>query len=350
MIDRMTLIFMLAPFLLAALIGKFLIPYLKRLNFGQHERLEGPNSHLAKEGTPTFGGFIFLVPFFLFALCYAAWMLYSQNFFSFDFIVTLLTIALTAVLGFYDDYVKVRKDKEGLSPKKKSQYLASIFALYALYFVTFSEQAAKGLGLVIPFYGWLSLDALGLRILFALFIIFYLYCCSNAVNITDGVDGLCTSVTMIVLLGIVALLQALQGKLQAGIFTTLWSTNEMELYASAALILFASLLGFLVHNRYPAKVFMGDLGSLALGTTVAIFLLQFGWAFAFLFMGVIYWVEILSVLIQVIYFRKTGGKRIFKMTPIHHHFELSNWSEKKIVVVFSLITVIGVVLAYALWS
>lgn len=344
------IIWMLLAFLVATLIGKLLIPYLKRLNFGQHERLEGPNSHLVKEGTPTFGGFIFLLPFFAFCLGIAGWLFNAQGFVSRDFLVTLLTIALTAVLGFYDDYVKVRKDKEGLSPKRKSQYLALIFALYALYFVTFSEQASRGLGLVIPFYGWLSLNEIGLRVIFALFIIFYLYCCSNAVNITDGVDGLCSSVTIIVMLGIVGLLLALQEKIKNSIFSTLWTNNDINLYAFAALILVASLFGFLMHNHYPAKVFMGDLGSLALGTTVAIFLLQFGWAFAFLFMGVIYWMEILSVLIQVIYFRKTGGKRIFKMTPIHHHFELSNWSEKKIVTVFSLVTLLGVALAYALWA
>ena len=349
MLNSATIFLIILAMLTAYLIGVILIPYLKRLHFGQHERLEGPNSHLAKEGTPTFGGFIFLLPFFGFTLAYTIWLAVSEKYLSRDFLVTLFVIFLTAALGFLDDYVKVRKDKEGLSPKQKTQYLVAIFSLYALYFVTVSEQASLGLGLAIPGLGCLAFNSWLGKIIFALFIVFYLYCCSNAVNITDGVDGLCSSVTVIVLLGIEALLATLSAKLSANLVAVKWPLGLIHLYQFATLLLVASLIGFLMHNKYPAKVFMGDLGSLSLGTTVAIFLLQFGWAFAFLAMGIIYWVEILSVLIQVTYFRKTGGKRIFKMTPIHHHFELSNWSERKIVFVFSLVTLIGVAIAYSLW-
>lgn len=324
---------------LSLVCGYFLIPYIKCLRLGQHERLEGPGSHLAKEGTPTFGGFIFLLPFFVLSLVKLGLTYVQAHYFERDFFVFLLVVAACAAVGFYDDYVKVKVDREGLSPKHKTYYLVLIFALYALYFCFFSQLSANtdSLGFTLPFFGFIAVNGWFFRLLFAAFIVFYLYCCSNAVNITDGVDGLCSSVTVAFLLTFVLLLKKLP--------QTVVSVN----WYMSALILSAALIGFLCFNWHPAKIFMGDLGSLALGAATAIYLLQFSWLFAFLFVGIIYWVEILSVLIQVTYYKKTGGKRIFKMTPIHHHFELSNWSEVKIVLVFTLVTCLGGCLTYFLF-
>lgn len=329
-------------FCLSLLCGYLLIPYIKRLRLGQHERLEGPGSHLAKEGTPTFGGFIFLLPFFAASVLLLLFTFWHKSYFDRDFAAFLLTTAACAALGFYDDYVKVRVDREGLSPRRKSIYLLLIFAAYACYFCFFSQLAADGdkLGFTLPFFGFVAVQGLFWRALFALFLLFYLYCCANAVNITDGVDGLCSSVTIAFLLTFVLMLTARNVSYRA--------TSVLNWYHSAWFLILA-LAAFLFFNWHPAKIFMGDLGSLALGAAAAIYLLQFSWLFAFLFVGFIYWIEILSVLIQVTYYKKTGGKRIFKMTPIHHHFELSNWSEIKIVVVFTALTCLGGLLSYMLF-
>lgn len=335
-------ILILIAFAAALLIGCIILPYLRSWHLGQHERLEGPNSHLVKEGTPTFGGFIFLIPFVFISLLHW-WHNNIAGGVTYEFAAALLCIVLTAILGFYDDYVKVRKDKEGLTPKRKSQYLLVIYLLYALYFV-FVQQNPQSF-FVLPFYGTVTFSAWPLKILFVLFVVFYLYCCSNAVNITDGVDGLCSSVTIVVLAALTYMLH-----LQIGRASNLRDFIQLDNFAFSAVTLIACLLAFLVFNFHPARVFMGDLGSLALGTVVSLYLLQFGWMLAFLFLGVIYWVEILSDLIQFIYFRKTGGKRIFKMAPIHHHFELSNWSEVKIVAVFSAVTAVGCFLGIWLFS
>lgn len=311
-------------FVLAAAAGLFILPLLRRLHTGQQVREDGPKTHYVKSGTPTFGGFIFLVPFFLMGIG----LLIRR--FDLNLLLMLLFILLHAAIGFADDYIKIRVNKEGLSPKQKTYLLLIAEAVFIALFLCVPEKNTQ---LIWPFGLGVS-EISGLwKLLYGAFLLFYFYACSNAVNITDGIDGLASSVTIIVLIfvGSSALLH--------------YGSTESEQTAWLAFSLAGSLGGFLIYNHHKAKVFMGDLGSLALGAAVSLLFFEESVPWAFVLSGFIYVAEIASVFIQVAYFRHTGGKRIFRMSPIHHHYELGGWSENKIVGVFSLITLLGSLLA-----
>jgi len=291
--------------------GKFLIPLLIRLKVGQTVRDDGPQSHLVKTGTPTMGGVIFIVP--------AVAILVILSFYDKRLVPSLLVTAGFGVVGAIDDFLKVRrKNKDGLTPMQKTAGLiiaASVFSVYA----AFSESI--GTSILLPLTGLHGELALPFWI-YIPFTVFVMYGTANAVNFTDGVDGLASSVTMLVMAS----------------FTLTAAISVSNDGAAALTAAFAGgCLGFLFYNAYPARVMMGDSGSLALGGAVsaAAVVMRIHWIL--LFFGIIYVAEAMSVIIQVSYFKRTR-KRIFKMAPIHHHFELSGWSESRIVVVFCIVT------------
>lgn len=300
-------------FLLALIAGPLVIPALKRLKFGQTVRDDGPSTHLKKMGIPTIGGLIFLIPITIVALYFSPG--YPQM------IPMLLITVLFALIGFVDDFIKVvRKHKDGLNPRQKSFGLLLVSTLFAFYV---AYDPSLGTGMIIPFMG---LDAVvELPVWFFIpFTVIVLYMITNSVNMTDGVDGLAAGVTLIV----------------AVFFTIVaMSRAEWDFVKVFSSIIAGGCLGFLAFNVHPARVFMGDTGSLGLGGAVgaAAVIMKMPWIL--LIAGAIYAIESLSVFLQVTSY-KLRGKRIFKMAPIHHHFELLGWKETKVVKVFWLATVI----------
>ena len=232
------------------------------------------------------------------------------------------------IIGFMDDYIKiVMKRSEGLNPKQKLLGQIIITGIFAWYLVTSDEV---GTGMLIPFTGGFDEGIrLNLGILFVPAVFFIVLGTDNGVNFTDGLDGLCTSVTILV-----------------ATFLTIVSLGENSGISPITGAVVGSLLGFLLFNVYPAKVFMGDTGSLALGGFVASSAFMMEMPLFIVIIGFIYLIEVLSVIMQVTYFKKTGGKRIFKMAPIHHHFELCGWSETRVVAVFATVTAILCLVAY----
>ena len=306
--------FLVIPFLCAfvcsAVCGHYLIPFLRRVKAGQTERTEGLESHLSKTGTPNMGGIMIILGFAV--SCIVMGFRHPEV-----FPVLVLTVGFGAV-GFADDYLKVvKKRSDGLSAKQK-MLLQIVIALLFAFLV--HEFHFVPLSMKVPFVHGAVLD-LGILNIPAL--LFISVATVNGTNFTDGVDGLASCVTVAVsLFFVIAALMSGSGAACAG----------------AGMI--GALLGFLLYNAYPAKVFMGDTGSLALGgfVTGMAYMLQFP-----LFMpivGFIYMIEVISVILQVTYFKKTGGKRIFRMAPIHHHFEKGGWSEVRVVAVFTITTVI----------
>ena len=310
-------------FLVSALMGKWMVPLLRRINFGQTIREVGPKWHKKKNGTPTMGGFLFIIGVFLAAaVCLPLYYgqpsqdpaLRSQ---SLTKAVGGLLMALGfGLVGFIDDYIKVVKKRNlGLNVKQK---LVLQFLVAGAYLLTLSLSGV-GTATYVPFAGSVDLG-IWFWILSAIGIVGIV----NAVNFTDGIDGLNASVTFFV---------AVTFMVMAGIL----QNGGMSIAAAAVA---GGCLGFLVWNFNPAKVFMGDTGSLFLGGAVCA--LGFGINMPVLIfpVGIVYLCEILSVVLQVVYFKATHGKRIFKMTPIHHHFELCGWSEIKICIVFSAVTLV----------
>ena len=310
---------------LTVLLGMIGIPVLRRLRVGQTVRDDGPRSHFSKSGTPTFGGFFFLIPlFFLGLVSFLSDEIPDQT-----GILILLMLAFGGV-GFLDDWIKVRISKKGLSVKQKTILLLLISIAFSYYYLYASPDAAVFRmplnGPVWEITGWL-------RIPYAVFIILVLFFTSNSVNLTDGVDGLAASVTVISCLSL--------GNAGLAILP------QADAVTGSALVAFSisgGCLGFLIFNHHPARVFMGDTGSQALGAGFTGIALFYGVPWLILLVGVIYVAESLSVIIQVIYFKRTGGRRIFRMSPIHHHYELGGWSENRIVSVICLVTLIGSVI------
>lgn len=308
-------------FVITALLGKWLIPFLHKLHFGQTIREVGPSWHKGKQGTPTMGGIMFIVGISV-AVCVCVPLFYTFGTAETLLLKTKLFAGLGmavafGVIGFMDDYISVIKKRNlGLTEKQK---LVLQFAVAAAYLASIAI-AGGSTATTFPFIGTIDLG-FGYYILSAVLIVGLV----NAVNFTDGIDGLNSTVCFFVFLALA---------LCAGL-RSMNGISAMGLAAAAACI------GFLVWNFHPAKVFMGDTGSLFLGGMVAA--LAFGADIPVLLvpMGVVYWMEILSVVLQVSYFKLTHGKRIFKMTPIHHHFEMKGWSEVKICVVFGIIALIG---------
>ncbi len=288
----------LVAFLVALLIAPFLIPMLHKFKFGQNIRDEGPESHKKKQGTPTMGGIIFII-----ATCITMIVIVRNP--KDEAMIALYSLVAFGIIGLLDDALKIIKKKnEGLK-----SYQKMILLVLASGFLGYFASNKIGTDIMIPFFTSKTFD---LGVFFIPCIIIYFAATTNAVNLTDGLDGLASSITLLVMT-FFALVSFGMGYYTLSIFCG---------------ILAGSLLGFLRYNSYPAQIFMGDTGSLALGGAVG--------AIA---MGGIYVVETLSVIIQVISFKLTG-KRVFKMSPLHHHFELSGWHESKIVAVFSIITVV----------
>jgi len=300
----------------AIVIGPYIIDKLRSFKFGQNIRLDGPESHLVKQGIPSMGGFLFLIVLTVVGVLFSG---FNEK----VLFMVLVTLSF-GLIGFLDDYLKVRKkSSDGLSAKHKMLYLL-IFGLLTgsiLYF-GFGYD-----GLMIPFIN----QEISLGILYIPFVVIFFAAVTNAVNLTDGIDGLSSSVTIVVLL----------------FFALISLKSEDTNVLLFTLTLMGSLIGFLYFNRFPAKVFMGDTGSLALGGAVGILSLLTRTELLLILVGIVYVIETLSVIIQVLYFKKTG-KRVFKMAPIHHHFEALGWKETKIVRVFSLVTLIMVLSTYLL--
>lgn len=307
-------------FVLAVIAGPVIIPILKKLKFGQTVRDDGPATHLKKMGIPTIGGLIFIIPMIIISLILAP---------KHPGIIPILLVSLGySVVGFIDDMIKVlRKNKDGLNPKQKSFGLFLVSAVFAFYM---AYNPDLGTGMILPFLGIDAVVELPVWLYIPLIII-VMYLITNSVNMTDGVDGLAAGVTLIV----------------AVFFTIVaMARPEWENVKLFCAITAGGCLGFLVFNIYPAKVIMGDTGSLALGGVVgaAAVIMKMPWML--LVAGAIYAVESLSVFIQVVSFR-LRGKRVFKMAPIHHHFELSGWKETKVVRVFWLITIVLCFIGFA---
>jgi phospho-N-acetylmuramoyl-pentapeptide-transferase len=326
-----------AAFLITALCGFAIVPWLRRLKFGQTILEIGPAWHKAKQGTPTMGGFMFAlsITVVLISAALADYFLQTGVVFAnaldgfYDLVsrnIRLFAGFFAAIgygiIGFTDDYIKVVKKRNlGLTAKQKtfSQMLVSAAYLYTL----FAHNDAR---FHIPFFGLVDFTSnLTLTCVYWLVGLVMLYGFVNAVNLTDGVDGLCGIVTAVASAGFFVLAFLLKNQSSA-------------LLAGTCL---GACLGWLLWNKHPAKVFMGDTGSMFLGGIVIAMAFLIGYPLLLFQFGIIYFCESLSVIIQVAYFKKTKGKRIFKMTPIHHHFELSKWSENKICVVFSLVTLLG---------
>ena len=307
--DYKIIIPVLIAFALSVIMGPVVIPILRRLKMGQTEREEGVKSHLKKAGTPTMGGVIILGSIVLTSVLYIK---------DYPKMIPILFVTLGfGLIGFLDDYLKVvMKRSDGLFPKQKMGLQILVTAVFAFYMV----KTETPMGWLIPFsggeyvdWGWLTIPLMFIVIIGTV----------NGVNFTDGLDGLASSVTVLV----------------ATFFTVVAIGTKSGIEPITCAVV-GALLGFLLFNVYPASVFMGDTGSLALGGFVASTAYMLQMPFFIAIVGLIYLVEVLSVMIQVTYFKKTGGKRIFKMAPIHHHFELCGWSETRVVAVFSIITAI----------
>ena len=308
--DYKVFIPVLISFALCVVMGPVIIPILRRLKMGQTEREDGVKSHLKKTGTPTMGGVIILLSIVITSVFYIK---------DYPKILPILFVTLGfGLIGFLDDYLKVvMRRSDGLYPKQKMALQIVVTAIFAFYILKFTDVS---LAMLLPFsggkylnIGWLAVPVMFIAVIGTV----------NGVNFTDGLDGLASSVTVLV-----------------ATFFTVVAIGTKSGISPITCAVVGALLGFLLFNVYPASVFMGDTGSLALGGFVASTAYMLQMPIFIIIVGLVYLVEVVSVIIQVTYFKKTGGKRFFKMAPIHHHFELCGWSETKVVAVFSIITAI----------
>jgi phospho-N-acetylmuramoyl-pentapeptide-transferase len=311
----------LVAFVVSAIAGRFIIPALRALHVGQSIREVGPTWHNSKQGTPTMGGVIFMLGI-LVALLTGLGTIRSGDY---SYLLVFGFSLVFGIIGFLDDFIKVKK-KRNLGLTEIQKFLLQLAAA-ALYLVILRRTGHLTGKLYIPF---ANVDVTIPWILYLILSIFIIVGTVNAVNITDGVDGLSSSVTIPVMVfyAVVA-----------------WQWQEIGTSQFAAAIV-GGLFGFLIYNFHPAKVFMGDTGSLFLGGAVCGLAYALDMPLILILVGIIYIAETLSDIIQVTYFKLTHGKRIFRMAPLHHHFEKGGWSEVKIVTVFAGITVIFCILAY----
>ena len=309
---------LLISFVVSVVCGIIVIPILRRLKVGQIERDDGPQSHLKKQGTPTMGGIIMI----LVMLIMSVFLFFKYRTTDPEIIHKLIPLVFVTIgfglVGFVDDFKKlILKNTKGLKPMYKMFGLLIISVIYTLYLVKIlnigTETYIPIVKTYINFPIWLYIP----------FAIFVLLGTTNAVNLTDGIDGLSTSVTTIILTCLVSI-------------SIIMGVTEITLVGT---VLIGACLGFLLFNIHPAKVFMGDTGSLLLGGAISGIALYLKMPLILIVIALIPVIETLSVIIQVLYFKKTG-KRVFKMAPIHHHFELCGWKEGKVVSVFSIITLI----------
>lgn len=309
---------LLLSFVVSVILALIVVPILRRLKVGQIERTDGPQSHLKKQGTPTMGGIIM-----------ALTMVAVASFLFFDYSKTEPEIASRMIplvfvtlgfglVGFVDDFKKlILKNTDGLKPMFKMFGLLIISVIYTLYLVKYLQIGTDTYIPILKEYITLPIW------LYVPFAIFVLLGTTNAINLTDGIDGLSTSVTTIILTCLVAI-------------SIILGVKEITLIGT---ILIGACLGFLIFNLHPAKVFMGDTGSLLLGGAISGIALYLKMPLILVIIALIPIIETISVMMQVVFYKKTG-KRIFKMAPIHHHFELSGWKEGKVVSIFSIITLI----------
>ncbi len=308
-LDLNVLMPVIISFLVSVVLCPIIIPFLRKLKFGQTEREDGPESHLKKTGTPTMGGLVILASILITSLVYVG---------RFPEIVPVLFMTLGfGLIGFLDDYIKVVKKRSlGLTVLQK---MALQFVVTAVFIYYYFQQLEMDTSIIIPFMDGLTFSMPAW--LFVVFVFIVVLGTVNGVNFTDGLDGLASGVTVIV----------------ATFFTIVALMAGTGLTPITGAVV-GSLLGFLLFNTYPARVFMGDTGSLALGGFVASIAIMLHMPLFIVIVGLVYLVEVLSVILQVGYFKLTHGKRIFKMAPIHHHFELCGYSETQVVAAFSVVT------------
>ena len=312
--DVAILLPIITAFIIAVIVGPIFIPFLKRLKFGQAIRSDGPQSHLKKSGTPTMGGVIFLLSTLVTTII---GVVFGGNFVSGrTLLMLMIPLFGCSLIGFIDDFIiVVKKDNRGLRPKHK---MLGLFLIGAAFLYLFMTTGPAGFPTVVN----LGIFSIDLSWAYGIWVLFMIVGGSNATNLTDGLDGLLGGCSLIVfaVFGLIAL--------TLGDYTVAW----------VAFIMVGALAGFLVFNLNPAKVFMGDTGSLGLGALMAAMVMILGQDWLLVVVGFIFVIETISVILQVLYFKKTGGKRLFKMAPLHHHFEESGWSERKVVFVFWMIT------------
>ena len=306
--NSVILISVMVSFAISVFLGPLVIPFLRRLKVGQTERTEGPESHLKKNGTPTMGGILILIS------VVATSLLFVRDYPS---IIPVLFLTMGfGLVGFLDDYIKVvLKRSMGLRVWQKFSLQVVVTGIFVYYLLHYTEVSLE---MKVPFlegtyldFGWWNIPIL----------FFIVIGTVNGTNFTDGLDGLASSVTVLV----------------ATFFTVVAIGTDSGIEPITCAVV-GALLGFLLFNVHPASVFMGDTGSLALGGFVAAAAYMMQMPIFIAIVGFIYLAEVMSDILQVSYFKMTGGKRIFKMAPIHHHFELCGWSETRVVAVFSIVT------------
>lgn len=300
-------------FAVCVILCPLLIPFLRKLKFGQYIREEGPQSHQKKSGTPTMGGIVIVLSIAITSLIYIK---------EYRGIIPVLFATVGfGIIGFMDDYIKVvMKRSMGLRAWQKLLGQILVTAILGYYLVNFTDV---GTAMLIPFSGGKYLEYHNAAYLFIPFFFIFVLGTVNGSNFTDGLDGLESSVTVLI----------------ATFFTVVAIGMKSDISPITGAVA-GSLLAFLVYNVYPAKVFMGDTGSLALGGFVAATAYMLQMPLFIIIVAMVYLIEVVSVIIQVGYFKLTGGKRFFKMAPIHHHFELMGWEETRVVAVFSIVTTI----------
>ena len=310
---------LLITFAISVICGIITIPILKKLKIGQIERDDGPASHLKKQGTPTMGGIIMIVAIIIATVGACIFFSVTNNQELIKRLIPLLIITIAfGMIGFIDDFKKlVLKNTDGLKPKYKMLGLLIIAVIYVLFLV---YGFNLGTDTYIPIFKIYINIPVFLYIPLAVLVILST---TNAINLTDGVDGLASSVSCLIITCL----------------TVIGISNQMYEVSIFGSIVIGATLGFLIFNLHPAKVFMGDTGSLMLGGVISSIALYLKMPLLLLVIAIIPVLETLSVIIQVAYFKKTGN-RIFKMAPLHHHFELSGWKESKVVIIFSLITLV----------
>lgn len=315
------IIYLLIAFILTAILGKIIIPILKKLKIGQSERLDGPRAHLKKQGTPTMGGIMMIISIVVVTLAYC--FLNREN----KEIIPVVAIALASIgfgiVGFIDDFKKVvLRNTEGLNPKLKMLGLLIISVIYTMFLVNYTNL---GTDIIIPFINYDFILPVWIYIPFTIFV---MLAATNAVNLTDGVDGLAGSVSAIMITAI-------------SVIAVKLGYENISIFGA---IVVGCCAGFLIYNFYKAKVMMGDTGSLLLGGVISSMTIYLKMPLWLIIIAIIPVIETLSVIFQVLYFRKTG-KRLFRMSPLHHHFELTGWRENKVVAVFSLVTFVASTIA-----
>lgn len=308
MVSLEVVLSLLIAFAVSVILSPLVIPFLRRLKIGNTEREDGVKAHLKKNGTPTMGGLIILISILVTSLMFIG---------RYPRIIPVLFLTLGfGIIGFLDDYLKVvLRRSDGLMPKQKFFLQFVLTTVFVIYILVADPDCLR---VMLPFTGGMYFECVWITVPFVYLVVLGTV---NGVNFTDGLDGLATGVTTMV-----------------AVFFTVVSIGMGAGVEPITAAVTGALLGFLMFNAHPAKVFMGDTGSLALGGFVAgtAYMLQI--PILIPVFGLVYLAEVLSVIIQVTYFRKTGGKRFFKMAPLHHHFELCGWSETQIVALFTVVT------------